>query len=55
MTPMMKDDMAATFAQLTTLGKIGSIEEIAEAYVYLMKDTNATGSCVNSNGGFLLV
>ncbi|KAL2849288.1 hypothetical protein BJX68DRAFT_255480 [Aspergillus pseudodeflectus] len=39
----------------TTLGKVGSPEEVAEAYVYLMKDTNATGSCVSTNGGSLLL
>ncbi|PYH42830.1 oxidoreductase, short chain dehydrogenase/reductase family [Aspergillus saccharolyticus JOP 1030-1] len=39
----------------TTLGKLGTPEEVAEAYVYLMKDTNATGSCISTNGGSLLV
>lgn len=36
------------------LGKVGTAEEVAEAYIYLMKDSNATGSCVSSNGGSLL-
>ncbi|KAH7381116.1 hypothetical protein BKA64DRAFT_685746 [Cadophora sp. MPI-SDFR-AT-0126] len=36
------------------LGKVGGAEEVGEAYVYLMKDSNATGSCVSSNGGSLL-
>lgn len=39
----------------TALGKAGSVDEVAEAYVYLMKDTNATGSCVSTNGGSLLL
>lgn len=39
----------------TALGKIGTIDEVAEAYVYLMKDTNATGSCVNTDSGMLLL
>jgi NAD(P)-dependent dehydrogenase (short-subunit alcohol dehydrogenase family) len=39
----------------TALGKVGSPEEVAEAYVYLMKDTNATGSCVSTNAGSLLL
>jgi NAD(P)-dependent dehydrogenase (short-subunit alcohol dehydrogenase family) len=39
----------------TTLGKIGTAEEVAEAYIYLMKDTNATGSCVSTNAGSLLL
>lgn len=33
------------------LGKAGSAEEVAEAYVYLLRDTNATGVNVGSNGG----
>ncbi|EAW07070.1 short-chain dehydrogenase [Aspergillus clavatus NRRL 1] len=37
------------------LGKVGTPDEVAEAYVYLMKDTNATGSCVSSNSGSLLI
>ncbi|KAI8958749.1 putative short chain dehydrogenase/ reductase [Daldinia sp. FL1419] len=36
------------------LGKIGTPEEVAEAYIYLMKDTNSTGTCVNTNGGILV-
>lgn len=39
----------------TVLGKVGTIEEVAEAYVYFMKDTNATGSCISTNGGSLLL
>ncbi|KAF3395902.1 putative oxidoreductase YkvO [Penicillium rolfsii] len=42
-------------SQHTTLGKVGTPEEVAEAYVYLMKDTNATGSCISTNGGSLLL
>lgn len=36
------------------LGKSGKPEEVAEAYVYLMKDTNTTGVGIESNGGWLL-
>lgn len=39
----------------TALGKVGTIEEVDGAYVYLMKDTNATGSCISTNGGSLLL
>ncbi|KAI0594736.1 hypothetical protein F4775DRAFT_572808 [Biscogniauxia sp. FL1348] len=41
-------------AEESVLGKIGRPEEVAEAYVYLMKDTNSTGTCVRTNGGVLL-
>lgn len=33
------------------LGKVGAPEEVAEAYGYLMRDGNATGACVRTNGG----
>jgi len=36
------------------LGKPGSADEVAEAYIYLMRDTNATGSRVSTSGGSLL-
>ncbi|KAI2617752.1 putative short chain dehydrogenase/ reductase [Hypoxylon sp. NC1633] len=40
--------------QKSLLGGIGTPDEVAEAYVYLMKDTNATASIVSSNGGGLV-
>ncbi|KAL1616840.1 hypothetical protein SLS56_011272 [Neofusicoccum ribis] len=39
----------------TASGKAGTPEEVAEAYLYFMKDTNATGSCISTNGGALLL
>jgi NAD(P)-dependent dehydrogenase (short-subunit alcohol dehydrogenase family) len=36
------------------LSKVGSPEEVGEAYIYLMKDTNATGSIVSTSGGSLI-
>lgn len=36
------------------LGKVGTPEEVAEAYVYLMRDWNSTGVVVSSSGGALL-
>jgi hypothetical protein len=41
-------------AQTALLGKVGSPDEVAEAYVYLMRNWDATGSVVSSNGGSLL-
>jgi len=42
------------FGRVALLGKAGSAEEVGEAYVYLMKDSNATGACVNTSGGALV-
>jgi NAD(P)-dependent dehydrogenase (short-subunit alcohol dehydrogenase family) len=36
------------------LGKVGTAEEVGEAYVYLMKDSNTTGIVVSSDGGALI-
>ncbi|KAI0378945.1 putative short chain dehydrogenase/ reductase [Hypomontagnella monticulosa] len=47
-------DQLTAMAKASLLGKIGTPEEVAEAYIYLMKDTNATGSAVSTNGGALV-
>ncbi|KAI2469689.1 putative short chain dehydrogenase/ reductase [Annulohypoxylon bovei var. microspora] len=49
-----REKMAACMAKSALLGKIGTPEEVAEAYVYLMKDSNNTGSCVTTSGGALV-
>lgn len=55
-TPLWGPDGVPKAAEeATALGKAGTVEEAAEAYVYLMRDTNATGSCVDTNGGALLL
>ncbi|RYP74221.1 hypothetical protein DL771_003154 [Monosporascus sp. 5C6A] len=36
------------------LGKPGSPDDVAEAYIYLMKNQDATGSIVSTNGGVVL-
>ncbi|CZS91743.1 probable enoyl-[acyl-carrier-protein] reductase 1 [Rhynchosporium agropyri] len=36
-------------------GKVGKPEDVAETYLWLMKDTNVTGFVASSNGGDLLV
>ncbi|RAH69236.1 oxidoreductase, short chain dehydrogenase/reductase family [Aspergillus aculeatinus CBS 121060] len=42
------------YAEETLVGEIGRPEEVAEAYVYLMKDRFVTGTVVHSEGGKLL-
>ena len=36
------------------LGKCGSPEDTAEAYLYLMRDTFVTGQVLKTEGGYLL-
>lgn len=55
---MGSEEQRAQVAEMASktalLGKPGMPEEVAEAYVYLMKDSNNTGTNVNTNGGALL-
>ncbi|KAI0458529.1 short-chain dehydrogenase [Xylaria acuta] len=37
------------------VGKPGTVEEVAEAYMYLLRDSNATGEIVQTRGGQLLI
>lgn len=39
----------------STTGRIADASDVAEAYVYCMKDRNVTGSVISTNGGTLLV
>ena len=38
----------------TCIGMIGKVEDVAEAYLFLMKGHNVTGSVISTNGGALL-
>lgn len=49
-----RERLEAAVSAAALLGKPGLPEEVGEAYIYLMKDTNNTGSIVSSSGGALL-
>lgn len=49
-----KGFMDSTVARLPT-GKIATPENIAESYLYVIKDTNITGAMISTSGGNLLV
>lgn len=40
--------------KVTLLNQVGEPEDVAEAYIYLMKDRNITGSVIHTDGGRLL-
>lgn len=48
------EEVLKGWAKESLLNKVGQPEEIAEAYLYLMKDTFATGTMVLSDGGKIL-
>lgn len=40
--------------QRTTTGVIGRAEDVAESYLFVLKDANCTGSVIDTNGGAFL-
>jgi NAD(P)-dependent dehydrogenase (short-subunit alcohol dehydrogenase family) len=50
-----REAFKASIAKGTTTGAVGKPEDVAEAYLYAMKDKNVTGSIISSNGGHLLM
>lgn len=38
-----------------TTGEVGRPEDVAESYLYVMKDWNCSGSVIDTNGGSLLI
>lgn len=52
-TPLLDEykDQLDEFAKNTVTGTVGRVEEIAEAYLYLMKDSFITGAVIESSGG----
>lgn len=61
-TPLMdkvageaRDAFLEQVASATTVGAVGRPEDVAEAYIYCMKDRFVTGTVIDSNGGMLLV
>jgi len=49
------DGVLQKYRNGTTTGTVGRPEDLAEAYIYAMKDHFITGSLIKSNGGSLLV
>ena len=49
-----REKRAEMMKGMMLLGQVGDPDEVAEAYVYLMRNWNATGSVVTSDGGSLL-
>lgn len=49
------DEMKKGFESRMATGQIGQVEDVAETYLYCMKDRNITGSMIVTNGGSLLM
>lgn len=55
MTAEQKEGMFKELSKKIPVGKVGSVEDVAESYLYLMKDRNVTGAMISTSGGHLLV
>jgi len=56
-TQLWGESREAAFVEISKrsfMGRVPSAEEVAESYIYFMKDTNATGSVVSTNSGNIL-
>ncbi|GFF75296.1 hypothetical protein CNMCM6936_006509 [Aspergillus lentulus] len=53
-TPEQRRGTREFFASTALLGKVGTPEEVAEAFVYLLRDSNITGTSLHSSGGVLV-
>jgi NAD(P)-dependent dehydrogenase (short-subunit alcohol dehydrogenase family) len=50
-----RENMYKYWAERNPTGHAGRVEEVAEAYLWLMKDTNVTGRIAASDSGAMLV
>lgn len=51
----MPEEAIESFRKATKTGRVGRPEDVAEAYLYCMRDGFVTGTLVSSDGGRLLV
>lgn len=54
-TEEQKQGFLKQTAEKLPTGRVPGPDDIAEAYLYLLKDQNITGSMISTNGGHLLV
>jgi len=49
------DQVLASYREKTLTGTVGTPEDLAESYLYLMKNSFVTGTITHAEGGYLLV
>lgn len=49
-----RQQLIESLAKSTATGAVGKPEDVAEAYMYCLRDENLTGSMISTNGGALL-
>jgi NAD(P)-dependent dehydrogenase (short-subunit alcohol dehydrogenase family) len=53
-TPEERRGTREFFTSTALLGKVGTSEEVAESFGYLLKDSNTTGTSLHTSGGVLV-
>ncbi|KAJ9616136.1 uncharacterized protein PV06_04692 [Exophiala oligosperma] len=53
--PKVRDAAFQQYAKKMTTGQVGHVEDVAESYLYSMKDKNCTGTVIRSDGGAFLL
>uniref|UniRef100_A0A060T4F9 ARAD1C44704p n=1 Tax=Blastobotrys adeninivorans TaxID=409370 RepID=A0A060T4F9_BLAAD len=54
-TEEVRKQTLAPFVEQSPLKKVGTADEAGESYIYLLKDSNNTGSVINCNAGVALI
>ncbi|KAK0930967.1 hypothetical protein LTR48_002046 [Friedmanniomyces endolithicus] len=55
MSEQQRKDMFEQIEGHVPTGRVARVEDVAEAYLYVMRDRNVTGSMISTNGGHLVV
>ena len=50
-----KQEVFKSFKDKMTTGTVGKVEDVAEAYLYCIKDKNLSGALISTSGGALLL
>lgn len=50
-----KEALLAEMEKKTLTGRVGQVQDVVEAYLYVLKDENNTGSCVSTNSGGIIM
>ncbi|KAL6252495.1 hypothetical protein RBB50_000214 [Rhinocladiella similis] len=53
--PKVRDATIEQYGKKMATGQVGSVNDVAESYLYLMKDKNVTGTVIRSDGGAFLL
>ncbi|KAK3649635.1 hypothetical protein LTR56_006818 [Elasticomyces elasticus] len=54
LSEQQRNDMFKAMEGAMPTGRVGRVVDVAECYIYLLKDENVTGTMISSNGGALI-